>query len=64
MDIDIIFRIAGVGVLIAVLVLVLDQAGRKEQAMLVSLSGLVVVLFWVVQYIGELFETIKTIFNL
>lgn len=63
MSIDIIFQIASVGILVAVSCLVLEQAGRKDQAMLVSLIGLIVVLFWVVQYIGQLFESVKTTFK-
>ena len=57
MDISIVFRIAAVGVLVAVLNQVLLRAGREEQAMLTTLAGLVVVLFWVIQYVSTLFET-------
>ncbi len=64
MDIDIVFRIAAVGILIAVLNQVLIRAGREEQAMMTTLAGLVVVLFWVIQYISTLFDTVQTIFNL
>lgn len=64
MDVDIIFQIAAIGILIAVLCLVLQRAGRDDQAMLTSLVGLVVVLFWVIQYVAELFETVKTLFLL
>lgn len=64
MDITVIFQIAAVGILVAVLNLVLNQAGRSEQAMLTTLAGLVVVLFWVIQYVNELFTTVKSIFNL
>ena len=56
MDISIVFRIAAVGVLVAVLNQVLLRAGREEQAMLTTLAGLVVVLFWVIQYVSTLFE--------
>jgi len=55
MDISIVFRIAAVGVLVAVLNQVLLRAGREEQAMLTTLAGLVVVLFWVIQYVSTLF---------
>ena len=64
MDINIVFKIAAVGILVAVLNQVLVRAGREEQAMMTTLAGLVVVLFWVVQYISELFQTVQTIFRL
>lgn len=64
MDINIVFKIAAVGILVAVLNQVLTRAGREEQAMLTTLAGLVVVLFWVVKYISDLFETVQTLFNL
>ncbi len=64
MEIDIVFRIAAVGILIAVLNQVLIRAGREEQAMMTTLAGLVVVLFWVIQYISQLFETVQTLFQL
>lgn len=64
MDISIVFKIAAVGILVAVLNQVLVRAGREEQAMMTTLAGLVVVLFWVVQYISDLFQTVKTIFRL
>ena len=63
MDISIVFRIAAVGVLVAVLTQVLLRAGREEQAMLTTLAGLVVVLFWVIQYVSTLFETMETMFR-
>lgn len=62
MDIDIVFRIASVGILIAVLNQVLSRAGRDDQAMLTTLAGLIVVLYWVIGYISELFNTIQTMF--
>ncbi len=64
MDINIVFKIAAVGILVAVLNQVLTRAGREEQAMLTTLAGLVVVLFWVVRYISDLFSTVQTLFNL
>ena len=64
MEINIVFRIAAVGVLVAVLHQVLMRAGREEQAMLTTLAGLVVVLFWVIQYISQLFDTVQTLFQL
>ncbi len=63
MDISIVFRIAAVGVLVAVPNQVLLRAGREEQAMLTTLAGLVVVLFWVIQYVSTLFETMETMFR-
>ena len=56
MDISIVFRIAAVGILVAVLNQVLIRAGREEQAMLTTLAGLVVVLYWVIQYISRLLK--------
>ena len=64
MEINIVFRIAAVGSLVAVLHQVLMRAGREEQAMLTTLAGLVVVLFWVIQYISQLFDTVQTLFQL
>nr|WP_294681638.1 stage III sporulation protein AC [uncultured Anaerotignum sp.] len=64
MEINIVFRIAAVGILVAVLNQVLIRAGREEQAMLTTLAGLVVVLFWVIQYISQLFDTVQTLFQL
>ena len=64
MDVDLIFQIAGVGIIVAVLNQLLTRAGREEQALLTTLAGLVVVLFIVTQQIGELFDAVKTIFNL
>lgn len=64
MEINIVFRIAAVGILVAVLHQVLMRAGREEQAMLTTLAGLVVVLLWVIQYISQLFDTVQTLFQL
>lgn len=64
MDIDLIFKIAAVGILISVLNQVLIRAGREEQAMLTTLAGLVVVLMMVIQQIDLLFDTVKDIFDL
>lgn len=64
MDITIVFKIAAVGILVSVLNQVLIRAGREEQAMMTTLAGLVVVLFWVIQYISELFNTVQTLFQL
>ena len=64
MNIDLIFKIAAVGIIVAVLNQLLKRAERDEQAMMTTLAGLVVVLMMVVSKIGELFETIKSIFGL
>ncbi len=64
MEINIVFQIAAAGILIAVLNQVLIRAGREEQAMMTTLAGLVVVLYWVIQYISKLFETVQTLFHL
>ena len=64
MEIDIVFRIAAVGILVAVLNQVLIRAGREEQAMMTTLAGLVVVLFWIIGYISQLFEAVQTMFQL
>ena len=64
MSINLIFRLAAVGILVSVLGQVLKHAGREEQAFLVSLSGLILVLLWVIPYILELFRSIQELFTL
>lgn len=64
MEVSIIFKIAAVGILVSILSQVLKHSGRDEQAFLVSLAGLLVVLFWIVPYIYELFESIQQLFEL
>ncbi len=64
MDINVVFQIAAVGILVAVLNLVLQRAGREEQAMMTTLAGLLVVLFWVIGYISQLFTEVQSIFQL
>ncbi|MDO4862740.1 MAG: stage III sporulation protein AC [Ruminococcus sp.] len=64
MEIDLIFKIAGVGIIVAVLNLVLKRAEREEQAMMTTLAGLIVVLVIIVQEIGGLFDTVKSVFGL
>ena len=64
MDVDLIFKIAAIGILVAVLNQVLSRAGRDEQAMMTTLAGLVVVLMMVVQEIANLFDMVKTLFQL
>lgn len=62
MEITIIFKIAALGIIVTVLGQVLKHSGRDEQAFLLSLVGLVIVLFWVVPYISELFQAMETLF--
>ena len=64
MDVDLIFRIAAVGILVAVLNLLLSRSGREEQALMTTIAGLVVVLVILVQRIAELFELIRSLFDL
>ncbi|NLY19529.1 MAG: stage III sporulation protein AC [Clostridiaceae bacterium] len=63
MDIDLIFRIAAIGILVSVLNSLLTKSGRDEQAMMTTLAGLVVVLLMVVKEIAKLFDTIKALFK-
>ena len=64
MDVDLIFKIAAVGILVAVLNLLLVRSGREEQAMMTTLAGLVVVLMMLVRQISDLFDLIKSLFSL
>ena len=64
MNIDLLFKIAGVGILVAVLYQVLAKTGREDQAMMTTLAGLVIVLTMVIKEISTLFNTVKTMFNL
>lgn len=64
MDVDLIFKIAAIGILVAVLNLLLVRSGREEQAMMTTLAGLVVVLMMLVQQISDLFQLVKTLFGL
>ena len=64
MDVDLICKIAAIGILVAVLNQVLSRAGRDEQAMMTTLAGLVVVLMMVVREIAALFTLVKTLFQL
>lgn len=63
MDIAIIFKIAALGIVVTILCQLLKHSGREEQAFLLSLAGLLIVLLWIVPYISELFETIETLFS-
>jgi len=64
MNIDLLFKIAGVGILVAVLNQVLAKAGREDQAMMTTLTGIVIVLMMVINEISTLFETVRTVFKL
>ena len=64
MDVDLIFKIAAIGIIVAVLNQVLIRSGREEQATMTTLAGLIVVLMMVVQKISDLFELVKTLFGL
>ena len=64
MDINLLFKIAAVGILVAVLHQVLVRAGREDQAMMTTLAGLIIVLTMVIKQISSLFESVRTIFGL
>ena len=64
MDIDLIFKIAAIGIIVAVLNQLLIRSGREEQAMMTTLAGLIVVLMMVIQQIDVLFQSIKSLFGL
>ena len=63
MDVDLVFKIAAVGIIVAVLNLLLSRSGRDEQALMTTIAGLVVVLVIIVQKISELFELIRRLFG-
>ena len=62
MEVTIIFKIAAVGILVSILSQILKHSGRDEQAFMVSLAGLLIVLFWIVPYIYELCQSIQKLF--
>lgn len=64
MDVDLIFKIAAIGILVSVLNQVLQRAGREEQAMMTTLVGIIVVLMMVINLVSNLFDTVKTMFQL
>lgn len=64
MDINLLFKIAAIGIIVAVLYQVLVRAGREDQAMMTTLAGLVIVLTMVIKEISTLFNTVRTMFNL
>ncbi|QIB70728.1 stage III sporulation protein AC [Aminipila butyrica] len=64
MDVDIIFKIAGIGIAIAVINQILAKAGREDYALMTTLAGIIVVLFFIIRMISEFFDTVKTLFEL
>ena len=64
MDVDLIFKIAAIGIIVSVLNQVLIRSGREEQATMTTLAGLVVVLMMMIEQISTLFDTVKTVFGL
>ena len=64
MDVDLIFKIAAIGILVAVLNLILVRSGRDEQALLTTFAGLIVVLMMLLQQISDLFDLVKRLFSL
>ena len=64
MDVDLIFKIAAIGILVAVLNLILVRSGRDEQALLTTLAGLIVVLMMLLQQISDLFDLVNRLFSL
>ena len=64
MSVNLLFKIAAVGILVSVLTQVLKHSGREEEAFLTSLAGLLLVLFWVIPYINELLVSVKELFSL
>ncbi|WP_322173341.1 stage III sporulation protein AC [Acutalibacter caecimuris] len=64
MDVDLIFRIAAIGIIVAVLNQLLIRSGREEQALMTTLAGLIVVLMMIIQEIDALFQAIKNVFQL
>ena len=64
MDVDFIFKIAAIGIIVTVLHQILVRSGREEQAMMVTLAGVIVVLMMMIERIANLFETVKDVFGL
>ena len=64
MEVDLIFQIAGIGIIVSVMNVLLSRSGRDEQALMITIAGLVIVLMMVVKEIAELFRTVKTVFGL
>lgn len=64
MEVELIFKIAAVGILVSVISQILKYSGREEHAFLTSLAGLLLVLYWIIPYISQLFSSIKDMFSL
>lgn len=64
MEINLIFKIAAVGIIISILNQILKHSGRDDQAFLTSLAGILIVLYWVIPYIAELFSSMQKLFNI
>lgn len=64
MEVSILFKIAAVGIIISILNQILKHSGREDQAMLTGLAGLLLVLYWLLPYIVDLFETMKNLFDI
>jgi len=64
MDVDLIFKIAAIGIIVTVLNLLLSKSGREEQALMITLAGMIVVLLMLVDQIALLFNTVKSVFSL
>lgn len=64
MDVDFIFKVAAIGIIVTVLNQLLVRSGREEQAMMTTLAGLVVVMLMIINCIAELFDTVKSVFGL
>ncbi|AFV01470.1 MAG: stage III sporulation protein AC [Dehalobacter sp. 4CP] len=64
MSIDLILKVAGIGLLVGICAIILNEAGKKEQAQMVTIAGVVVVLYLVIQGISDLFVLVKSVFNL
>ena len=64
MEVELLFKIAAVGILVSVISQILKHSGREEHAFLTSLAGLLLVLYWIIPYISQLFSSIKDMFSL
>jgi stage III sporulation protein AC len=64
MDVDLIMKVAGVGMIVAVVCQILNKAGREEQSTLVSITGIVIILVIIIEEIGELIESLRGIFGI
>ena len=64
MEVDLIFKIAAIGIIVAVLHQLLLRSGREEQALMVTIAGIIVVMMWLIGEISEFFDTVKSVFDL